>query len=263
MKQRLISALIAIIIVVPFVIIGNIPFAIGVSFLGIYAYKELLDLKKSHKDIPNLIKVMGLISLCYLMVGNYEENILFFHIDYKMIIIPILFLLIPSVFYKRKEYSITDAIYILGFIYLIGIPFNLIINIRNMNLYLLIYLISITVFTDSFAYTIGSLIGSHKMAKEISPKKSWEGFASGLIGGSIISLIVYNNLVDKIDFKIIIITICLTIIGQLGDLVFSKIKRENDIKDFSNLMPGHGGVLDRLDSFIFVILTYALIIMLI
>lgn len=259
MKTRVISAIIAIIIVVPFIIIGKIPFAIGASFLGIYAFKEMLDLKKSHKDIPNLVKVTGLISLCYLMVGNYEENILFFHINYKMFILPILLLLLPSVFYKKSDYSVTDAIDLLGFIYLIGIPFNLIISIRNINLYLLLYLISITVFTDTFAYLIGSLIGKHKMAPEMSPKKSWEGFVAGLVGGSIISLIVYNNLVGNIDIKIIFLSICLTIVGQLGDLVFSKIKRENDIKDFSNIMPGHGGVLDRLDSFIFVVLTFVFI----
>lgn len=259
MKTRVISAIIAILIVIPFIIIGKIPFAIGASFLGIYAYKEMLDLKKSHKEVPNLIKIMGLISLCYLMVGNYEENILFFHTDYKMIILPIILLLLPSVFYTKKDYSITDAIYLLGFIYLIGIPFNLIISIRNINIYLLIYLISITVFTDTFAYLIGSLIGKNKMAPEISPNKSWEGFVAGLIGGSIISLIIYQNLVNSIDIKIIILTICLTIVGQLGDLVFSKIKRENDIKDFSNIMPGHGGVLDRFDSFIFVVLTFVLI----
>ena len=259
MKTRVISAIIAILIVIPFIIIGKIPFAIGASFLGIYAYKEMLDLKKSHKEIPNLVKIMGLISLCYLMVGNYEENIIFFHADYKMIILPIILLLLPSVFYPKKDYSITDAVYLLGFVYLIGIPFNLIITIRNINIYLLIYLISITVFTDTFAYFIGSLIGKNKMAPEISPNKSWEGFIAGLVGGSISSLIVYQNLVGNVDIKIVILTICLTIVGQLGDLVFSKIKRENDIKDFSNIMPGHGGVLDRLDSFIFVVLTFVLI----
>lgn len=115
---------------------------------------------------------------------------------------------------------------------------------------LLIYLISITVFTDTFVYLIGLLIGKHKMAPEISPKKSWVGFVSWLIGGSIISLIVY---------KIVILSICLTIVGQLGDLVFSKINRKNNIKDFSNIMPGHGGVLDGLDSFF---LLYSLLFLL-
>lgn len=261
MKTRLISAAIAIIIAIPFIYFGKIPFALTVSFLGIYAYKEVLDLKKTHKNVPALIKVFGLIALCYLLVGNYEYSTMFFIINYKMVIMPLLLLLIPSVFYSEKEYSLTDAFYLLSFIYLIGISFNLMISIRNISLYLLIYLISITVFTDTFAYSIGSLIGKHKMSPKISPNKSWEGFISGVLGGSIVALIVYHNLVSHIDYKVIIITIFLTVIGQLGDLVFSKIKRENDIKDFSNIMPGHGGVLDRLDSFIFVVLTYVLIVL--
>ena len=259
MKIRVISAIVAILIAIPFIYIGDIPFALAVSFLGIYSYKEMLDLKKSHKEIPSLIKVLGLLSLCFLMVGNYSDNVINFDIDYKMIILPMILLLIPSVFYDEKKYSMKDALYLLGFIYLLGIVFNLIITIRNMNLYLLLYLISITVFTDTFAYLIGSLIGKHKMSPKISPKKSWEGFAAGIIGGASVSLIVYHNLVNQLDIKIVVLTILLTIIGQMGDLVFSKIKRENGIKDFSNIMPGHGGVLDRLDSFIFVVLSFVLI----
>lgn len=257
MKTRIISAVIAILIAIPFIYVGDVLFALGISFLGIYSYKELLDLKKSHRDIPIVVKISGLIALCYLMVGNYGN----FAISYPMLVLPLLLLLLPNVFFDKNNFSITDAIFLLGFIYLIGISFNVIINIRNLNLYLLLYLISITVFTDTFAYLIGSLIGKNKMAPKISPNKSWEGFVAGIIGGSIISLIIYSNLIGSININIIILNIFLTIVGQLGDLVFSKIKRENDIKDFSNIMPGHGGVLDRLDSFIFVVLTYSLIMM--
>ena len=96
------------------------------------------------------------------------------------------------------------------------------------------------------------------MCKEISPNKTWEGSIGGLLAGSIISLIFYNFLISSIDIKLVIITIILSIVGQIGDLIMSKIKRENGIKDFSNILPGHGGILDRLDSSIFVVLAYAL-----
>lgn len=98
------------------------------------------------------------------------------------------------------------------------------------------------------------------MAPKISPAKSWEGAIAGLIGGSAISIIVYSNLVGNFSIKLVIITIILSCVGQMGDLFFSKIKRENEIKDFSNIMPGHGGVLDRLDSLSFVMFVYVIII---
>ena len=130
---------------------------------------------------------------------------------------------------------------------------------ENAGLFLFIYLFSITILTDTFAYIIGILIGKHKMCPNISPKKSWEGFFAGLIGGSVCASIVYANLIGELSFKIVLVTIMLSIIGQLGDLIFSKIKRENGIKDFSNIMPGHGGVLDRLDSIIIVVITYIIL----
>jgi len=260
MKKRTISSIIVIAILVPIILIGGYLFALVAGALGVWAYKEILDLKKSHKNIPNLIKVFGLLSIIYLILGNYGINSLDFAVSYSRILLPFLLILLPTVFYSEKKYTTNDAIYILGMVYLIGYFFNLVIVIRNIDINLLWYLLSLTVFTDTFAYTIGSLIGKNKMSPKISPNKSWEGFFAGLIGGSIISTIVYSNLIGNFSFKILLISIILSIIGQIGDLVFSKIKRENGIKDFSNIMPGHGGVLDRLDSLLFVVFTYVLVI---
>ena len=99
------------------------------------------------------------------------------------------------------------------------------------------------------------------MCVKISPNKTWEGSIGGLICGSLVGAIIYKLFFGKITIKIIIITIILSIIGQIGDLVMSKIKRENEIKDFSNIMPGHGGILDRLDSSIFVFIAYMFLLM--
>ena len=98
------------------------------------------------------------------------------------------------------------------------------------------------------------------MAPLISPKKSWEGAIFGLVFGSILPIAFYHFFVGKITFGVVLGTMILSTMGQLGDLIFSRIKRENDIKDFSNIMPGHGGVLDRLDSTITIFLTFIYII---
>lgn len=260
MKVRIISALIAIAILVPFLMIGGYPFAIVVGALSVWAYKEILDLKKSHKDIPDMVKLLGLLSLIYLVLGNYGLNSLDFSVSYSRILLPLVIMLLPTVIYRKNKYTTQDAFYLIGAIFFIGILFNLVIVIRNINVYLLLYLLCITVFTDTFAYLIGLLIGRHKMCPEISPKKTWEGAIAGLIGGTSVATIFYSNLLGNFSIKLLLITMLLSIIGQFGDLVFSKIKRENDIKDFSNIMPGHGGVLDRLDSLSFVIFVYVIAI---
>ncbi len=255
MKIRLLSAFIMLLIVIPVYLIGGYIYAGVVAILSILAFKEILDLKKSHKEIPKVVSLLGVIATVYLVVGNYGANML----NYRSVLIPLLLLLIPVLFYKNNKYNTDSALYLLGWVYLIGIGFNLIITLRNLNFNILIYLILIAIFTDTFAYIIGRLIGKHKLCPKISPHKTIEGFVGGLVGGSITALIAYHFLVTKITFPIIIITMILSVIGQIGDLYFSKVKRENDIKDYSNLIPGHGGILDRLDSILFIVICYVII----
>jgi phosphatidate cytidylyltransferase len=136
------------------------------------------------------------------------------------------------------------------------------ILISDSNINYLIYLVLITTITDSFAYFTGYLIGQHKLCEKISPNKTIEGAIGGVLIGTIIPTLFYLYLIDSnINILlIVVITFVLSIIGQLGDLFFSSVKRHYNIKDFSNLIPGHGGILDRLDSLIFVVITFVLFI---
>ena len=113
--------------------------------------------------------------------------------------------------------------------------------------------------TDVFALFGGMLIGRHKLTV-ISPKKTIEGSVVGSIIAVIIGTTYYVTLIGGNIITIGLITLVLSILGQIGDLFFSLIKRENGIKDYSNLIPGHGGILDRIDSVIFVLITYVYII---
>lgn len=120
--------------------------------------------------------------------------------------------------------------------------------------------------TDTFAYAVGRRIGKHKLTK-ISPKKSIEGSIGGTIGAIIIALI-YTAFIQKyVNLSYIFValmTLVLSIISQIGDISASSIKRVMEIKDYGNLIPGHGGMLDRIDSIIFVApFAYFLLVMLV
>ena len=110
--------------------------------------------------------------------------------------------------------------------------------------------------TDIFAYLIGRQFGKHKFSK-VSPKKSIEGCIAGIIGAVIISciyMLIINNLCNT-NYSLItiaIISAILSIISQIGDFTASSIKRFADVKDYGNILPGHGGMLDRIDSLIFI-----------
>lgn len=111
--------------------------------------------------------------------------------------------------------------------------------------------------TDSAAYFVGCAIGKHKMAPIISPKKSWEGAIGGALGG-IVLMFLYTLVLDlAFGFEVrygacILYGVLGAVVCVLGDLAFSVIKRQSGIKDYGNLIPGHGGVLDRFDSMTFV-----------
>ena len=262
MKTRIISAIVALIIAIPILIIGEWPFKIAVAILGVIGLHELLKLKEKEKKLPTLIKVITLLSFLALVLSNtgFNNN---FMVDYKIITAIIFLSLIPLVFYhNNKKYNISDALYVMGVVFFLGVAFNFLIIVRDFDLNYLIFLLLITIFTDTFAYVTGLLIGKHKMIPSVSPKKTWEGCIGGTVIGTFISTMFYVNVFGFTGniFILILIVMFLSIIGQMGDLVFSSIKRNYATKDFGNIMPGHGGVLDRLDSILFVLLAFSFII---
>jgi phosphatidate cytidylyltransferase len=104
------------------------------------------------------------------------------------------------------------------------------------------------VFSDIGGYTAGVLFGKHPMVPAISPKKSWEGFAGSLICGTAAAVLAVTFLLDKPAWVGVPLGLMLVITGTLGDLIESQVKRDLGIKDMGTLLPGHGGLMDRLDS---------------
>lgn len=260
MKTRLISAIIAIAIIVPLFLLGGLFFNIGVVIIGALAYLEIVKLNSS--KYSNLIRLLGFLCLELITLSSFNIGFFGTGFSYLSVGLTVLLLTIPSIFDKKDRYTTKDAFFLIGFILLVGAFLNLIIITYRESKWLLLYLVLISTMTDTFAYIVGSLIGKHKLIPNVSPKKSVEGSVAGSLVGTIIATAFYCNVIPSSFniFTIIIMTLILSILGQLGDLFFSKIKREHKIKDFSNIMPGHGGILDRLDSLSFIIIGHIVII---
>ena len=263
MKTRVISAIIMLIILIPICIIGGVTFSLGTLAIGLLALKEMLDIRETKKPFPFFMKLLSYLTITIMILTNYNSNIFEYVLDYKFISITLFLVLIPLIIYHdRNKYSINDAMYLVGVLFFLGTAFNLLILVRNYNLLYLIFLVLITVITDTFAYITGSYIGKTKLSPYISPKKTWEGLLGGTFFGVLISSMFYYQVINtNVDvFMLAIMVTALSLLGQAGDLVFSSFKRYYDKKDFSNLIPGHGGILDRIDSLIFVLLGFVLVI---
>lgn len=259
MRQRVISAVIALLISIPLVLLGGIYFKFFVLVIGILGLKELLDAKGS---IPVYIKYIS-----YLLYSLFIIDGIFlvsneFSVNLNLVLLTLLVSLFPLLmFHNDRKYNIEDAFYLFSSIIFLSIVFNLFVIVREMSLYLIIYLFLITTMTDTFAYFGGSKFGKNKLLPSISPNKTVEGFAIGLTLGTLVSTLFYYFAIGNTNVVLLIIlTAVLSIVGQFGDLVFSAIKRHYKLKDFSNIMPGHGGILDRLDSIIFVLMVFIILI---
>ena len=263
MKERTISAIIMLAIFVPIFIIGGTLFEITGFVLALLSLKEFLDIKETKKELPIFIKVISYIFIILIMGTNLVENEIAFQMDFRILTAIFMSYLIPTVLYHdREKFSVNDAFYLIGSILFLAFSFTLLVNVRNISLSLVIYLFSISVITDTYAYLTGLLVGKHKMIPEVSPKKTWEGAFGGTIAAIFISTVFYITVIDPTAsvLTLVFVGAFLSVLGQFGDLIFSAIKRYFDKKDFSNLIPGHGGILDRLDSIIFVLLGFMFVL---
>lgn len=155
-------------------------------------------------------------------------------------------LIIKNVFLK---YFLLIGYIIFSFIIIIKIPYD---NLGNYKPEMIIGLFVLLWINDTFAYIIGKTFGKHKLLERISPKKTIEGFIGGALFTIIFSTFIAQYLEQNNALEWILISIIVIVFGTLGDLVESKFKRSANVKDSGNIMPGHGGILDRLDSIIFV-----------
>lgn len=252
MKQRIITAIIAAAIFLPIVIIGGVPIIILAYLLASIALYELLKMRNL-----KLLSIPGMISLVvlwiFLLPDQFEAALItlkFTKIEFALL--AVLFFLTYTVATKNK-FTFDDVAFSTMAIIYVGMGFLYFIETREAGLVFIFYSLFIIWATDSGAYFIGRSFGKRKLWPEISPNKTVAGFVGGIISAVVVASLFYlfTN-IDTSLIKLAFITICLSIFGQVGDLVESALKRHYNVKDSGNLLPGHGGILDRFDSLLFV-----------
>jgi len=149
---------------------------------------------------------------------------------------------------------------ILGFIYII-FPIYCAVMLRQINPYILLWMFFIIWTTDIFAYFFGKYLKGPKLAKKISPNKTWTGLFGGVIASTMLGIVTSFIFPGNILF-FVIFSVILSIIEQISDLCESKIKRIFNVKDSGTIIPGHGGVIDRMDGMVFVAPTTYLVVIL-
>ena len=243
---------------IPCLWLGGIVFNIFAFILAALAIFELINASKDLKKIPSYIKAISLISLP-IVVGLNISASLYVGVDFYTLLIPIVLLMGISLFEYKKGYGMNEAFkltFVSIFVSLICLSFVTVMSLKNTFLF---YLIIIAVATDVFAYLGGRTYGKHKFT-EISPNKTIEGCVTGAIFGTAAGFAFYTTVIGSTNAILILgITLLLSIIGEIGDLIFSLIKRENSIKDYSKLIPGHGGICDRIDSLSFIVIVFLII----
>ena len=270
MKQRIISAIVMAIIGVTAIVLGGYVFGAFIFIIAAMALYEFYTAFEKRECRP--VKICGaffLLMLALMIIfktPSYTELIvkLPFGIGPRNLFEPIFYIALMCIFaatvFKHEKHDFADVGVTLfgGFYTVYLVSYAVILRSMDHGIWLVILPLVTAVAADTFALFVGMTLGKHKLIPKVSPKKTVEGAIGGFIGAIIFTLI-YFFIMQACDvsiglkwFDFIIIGAVGGVVAQIGDLTASSIKRYLGIKDFGKLIPGHGGVMDRIDSYLVV-----------
>lgn len=253
MKQRVITAVVALAIFLPILYYGGIWIEIASAVLALVAMSEIFIMRR--KIIVSLEALVGALGVLAVTLpdasfGWLPETLT--RVD--LLGITIAALLVITVISKNKTSYDDIGVTALSMIY-IGTGFHYLATVRNAEGFgLLMFALGIVWLTDSGAYIFGRAFGKHKLWPAISPNKTWEGSIGGVLIAMVFAAIyTYFVPLGHQSVTMLVIALVLSVWGQLGDLAESALKRYYGVKDSGKILPGHGGILDRFDSLLFVL----------
>lgn len=261
MLRRIISALVGIVVGVTALVLDNFYVYLGLlslfSAIGVWELIRAIKCDK-HKFLCWFCVIFAL-AVPSLLVADVMKPYRF------TAFLSMILILMLTMLFGHKKITFVDICSCGAATFVIPTALSCIIPTRYMyenylpGVFLIVYLLFCAWLGDSGAFFVGTFLGKHKLCPEISPKKTVEGMIGGIVTVGVavtVQCLVYNLILPstiKMNYSVIIpIGMVASVVGVLGDLSASVIKRQYNVKDFGNLMPGHGGILDRFDSVLFV-----------
>lgn len=256
MKQRIITAAIALVFFIPVIWYGGIAIELVAAALAVIGVYELFRMKGlTLASLEGALAAIGAV----LLVLPDERWFPFLPVrtDSFLLYYLIVMVLLGIAVASKNTYTIDEAGFPVICSLYVGIGFKNMVAARAAGLEVIIFAFFIVWATDIGAYMIGRKFGKHKLMPSISPNKTIEGSIGGIVCAVVVALIFTLVYPSQAHFGyqqvwLLLFTVLFSIVGQFGDLVESAIKRHYEVKDSGNILPGHGGILDRFDSMLFV-----------
>jgi len=234
----------------------RLPFYLTLFMAAIIGVNEFFNV--TAKDMPRILRIAcGLLTLALFVIIVMKQVLLFPFIIFLFLAVPFLFQMLtygsPEKRWDRDtmEKAIVAPVYIV-----LPIAMLILIDMRPGGNLWIFFLLAVIFANDTGAFYAGKTLGRHKLYQEVSPNKTWEGAFGGIILGLIVAAVFLNIepiSIHEPDLSIVALVLVLSVASQAGDLVESMIKRSYGIKDSGSILPGHGGILDRIDGLLFAI----------